>query len=62
MRFSNKFVIVTGAAGGIGSAVVSRFLSEGAKVCAVDNRKEALDLYSSRSRCARCAAGDRGRC
>ena len=43
MRFPNKFVIVTGAAGGIGSAIVRRFLSEGAKVCAVDNRTEALN-------------------
>lgn len=43
MRFSNKFVIVTGAAGGIGSAIVRRFLSEGAQVCAVDNRAEALN-------------------
>jgi len=43
MRFSNKFVIVTGAAGGIGSAVTRRFLSEGAKVCAVDNRSDALN-------------------
>jgi NAD(P)-dependent dehydrogenase (short-subunit alcohol dehydrogenase family) len=47
MRFSNKFVIVTGAAGGIGSAVMRRFLSEGAKVCAVDNRKDALDRLVS---------------
>ena len=43
MRFSNKFIIVTGAAGGIGSAIVRRFLSEGANVCAVDNRTDALD-------------------
>ncbi|MBP5977778.1 SDR family oxidoreductase [Brasilonema sp. CT11] len=43
MRFSNKFVIITGAAGGIGSAITRRFLSEGAKVCAVDNRTEALN-------------------
>ncbi|MEI1377346.1 SDR family NAD(P)-dependent oxidoreductase [Nostoc sp. UHCC 0926] len=43
MRFSNKFVVVTGAAGGIGSAITRRFLSEGAKVCAVDNRTEALN-------------------
>ncbi|MEH1964857.1 MAG: SDR family NAD(P)-dependent oxidoreductase [Nostoc sp.] len=34
---------VTGAAGGIGSAIVRRFLSEGAKVCAVDNRTDALN-------------------
>lgn len=43
MRFSNKFVIITGAAGGIGSAVTHRFLAEGAKVCAVDLEKKALD-------------------
>ncbi|MEH1845218.1 MAG: SDR family NAD(P)-dependent oxidoreductase [Nostoc sp.] len=43
MRFLNKFVVVTGAAGGIGSAITHRFLSEGAKVCAVDNRTEALN-------------------
>lgn len=43
MRFSNKFVVVTGAAGGIGSAITRRFLSEGAQVCAVDNRTEALN-------------------
>jgi NAD(P)-dependent dehydrogenase (short-subunit alcohol dehydrogenase family) len=42
MKFANKFVIVTGAAGGIGSAVTRRFLLEGAKVCAVDNRADAL--------------------
>jgi NAD(P)-dependent dehydrogenase (short-subunit alcohol dehydrogenase family) len=47
MRFANKFVIVTGAAGGIGSAVVRRFIAEGAKVCAVDNRKEALDRLTT---------------
>lgn len=43
MRFSNKFVVITGAAGGIGSAIARRFLSEGAKVCAVDNRADALN-------------------
>lgn len=42
-RFSNKSVIVTGAAGGIGSAIVRRFLSEGAKVCASDQTADALD-------------------
>jgi NAD(P)-dependent dehydrogenase (short-subunit alcohol dehydrogenase family) len=47
MRFSNKFVIATGAAGGIGSAIVRRFLAEGANVCAVDNRKEALDRLTA---------------
>jgi NAD(P)-dependent dehydrogenase (short-subunit alcohol dehydrogenase family) len=42
-RFSNKSVIITGAAGGIGSAMSRRFLAEGAKVCAVDLQAEALD-------------------
>lgn len=42
-RFSNKSVIVTGAAGGIGSAIVRRFLSEGAKVCASDQTADGLD-------------------
>lgn len=42
MRFSNKFVIITGAAGGIGGAITRRFLSEGARVCAADNRPGAL--------------------
>jgi NAD(P)-dependent dehydrogenase (short-subunit alcohol dehydrogenase family) len=42
-RFSNKSVIITGAAGGIGSAMSRRFLAEGAKVCAVELKTEALD-------------------
>lgn len=42
MRFADKVVVVTGAAGGIGSALIRRFLAEGAKVCAVDNRVQEL--------------------
>jgi len=42
-RFTNRSVIITGAAGGIGSALSRRFLSEGAKVCAVDLKTETLD-------------------
>lgn len=30
MRFQNKIVIVTGAAGGIGGAISARFAAEGA--------------------------------
>jgi 2-hydroxycyclohexanecarboxyl-CoA dehydrogenase len=31
MRFQDKVVIVTGAAGGIGTAIAQRFASEGAQ-------------------------------
>ncbi|MCR6498219.1 SDR family oxidoreductase [Shinella sp. CPCC 101442] len=36
MRFENKIVLVTGAAGVIGSAAVRRFVSEGARVAIAD--------------------------
>jgi 2-hydroxycyclohexanecarboxyl-CoA dehydrogenase len=36
MRFKNKVVVVTGAAGGIGSAICQRFASEGAIVIVTD--------------------------
>lgn len=36
MRFSNKVVVVTGAAGGIGSAICRRFAEEGAHVVVTD--------------------------
>jgi NAD(P)-dependent dehydrogenase (short-subunit alcohol dehydrogenase family) len=36
MRFENKTVLVTGAAGVIGSAAVRRFISEGARVAIAD--------------------------
>jgi NAD(P)-dependent dehydrogenase (short-subunit alcohol dehydrogenase family) len=39
--------VVTGAAGGIGAAVVRRLLSEGANVVAVDLDKKALDDLSA---------------
>ena len=35
-RLDNKVALVTGAAGGVGSAVVSRFLAAGARVLAAD--------------------------
>ena len=35
-RLDNKIAFVTGAAGGIGSAIARRFLSEGARVAATD--------------------------
>ncbi|MFC3165815.1 SDR family NAD(P)-dependent oxidoreductase [Ciceribacter thiooxidans] len=36
MRFKNKVVVVTGGAGGIGSAISARFASEGAHVIVTD--------------------------
>jgi len=42
-RFYDEVVIVTGGAGGIGSAIVHRFLNDGAKVAVADINKEAFD-------------------
>lgn len=41
-RFTEKAAVITGAAGGIGAATVARFVSEGARVIAVDLDSEAL--------------------
>jgi 3-oxoacyl-[acyl-carrier protein] reductase len=48
MKFINKTAIITGAAGGIGTAITQRFLDEGAKVVAVDLSTEALEKLSSK--------------
>lgn len=42
MNFTDKIVVITGAAGGIGTVLATRFLSEGAKICAVDTTDQAL--------------------
>jgi 3alpha(or 20beta)-hydroxysteroid dehydrogenase len=42
-RFEDKVAIVTGAAGDIGSAAITRFAAEGARVVAVDFNATALD-------------------
>ena len=47
MRFKDKIVIITGAAGGIGTALTKRFLNEGAKVCAADTTQQALEKLMS---------------
>ena len=41
-RLTGKTAIITGAAGGIGSASVRRFIEEGANVLAVDRDEDAL--------------------
>jgi D-sorbitol dehydrogenase (acceptor) len=43
MKLEAKVAIVTGAAAGIGEAVVRRYLAEGAKVAAVDVKKSAYE-------------------
>ncbi len=42
MRFKEKVVIVTGAAGGIGTAIAQRFAAEGAHVIVTDMNGEGL--------------------
>jgi NAD(P)-dependent dehydrogenase (short-subunit alcohol dehydrogenase family) len=49
-RFENKVAIVTGAAGGIGSATVRRLASEGAKVVAADILADRVDELAAKLR------------
>ena len=46
-RFSGKTVLITGAAGGIGSALVRRFLAEQANVIASDIDADGLDSLAA---------------
>lgn len=46
-RFAEKGVVVTGAAQGIGLAIVQRFLEEGASVLAFDRNEEGLKSATS---------------
>ncbi|AMJ59742.1 SDR family NAD(P)-dependent oxidoreductase [Bosea sp. PAMC 26642] len=43
MEFSDKGVVVTGAAGIFGRWIAAHFAGEGARLCLSDNRREALD-------------------
>ncbi|MBB6454570.1 NAD(P)-dependent dehydrogenase (short-subunit alcohol dehydrogenase family) [Salirhabdus euzebyi] len=45
--FSNKVVLVTGGAGGIGSGISRMFLSEGAKVIVSDISKKNMETFRS---------------
>ena len=46
--FKNKKVIVTGATGGIGDAIVNRFIDQEAKVLATGTNIEKLKLLEKR--------------
>ena len=43
MKLQGKVALVTGGGTGIGTAIVERFIKEGAKVCITGRRKEMLD-------------------
>ena len=45
-RLSDRTAIVTGAASGIGLAIATRFLAEGASVVAADVNEDGLDRKS----------------
>ncbi|MDN5895589.1 MAG: SDR family oxidoreductase [Nocardioides sp.] len=45
-RFDGQVVVVTGAAGGIGSAIIRRFAREGAHVVAADRRPDGEEMVA----------------
>lgn len=45
-RLDNRVAMITGAARGTGAAIARRFVEEGARVCLLDVREEALDKLS----------------
>lgn len=47
MELINKTAIVTGAAGGIGQAIIANLREQGAKVLAVDISEQSLQMYAS---------------
>jgi NAD(P)-dependent dehydrogenase (short-subunit alcohol dehydrogenase family) len=47
MRFADRVVIVTGAAGGIGRVMAGRFAAEGARVVVADRRGDAAQEVAS---------------
>lgn len=46
MRLLNKIAVVTGAAGGIGQAIIRKLLAEGARVVAADLSADALKIFN----------------
>lgn len=58
MRFQDKIIIVTGAAGGIGSAIAARFASEGACVVITDVNAEGVEAAAAAIPGSRAFASD----
>ena len=62
---SNRVIFATGAARGLGRAIVTRFLQDGAKVLAFDNNAENLDRcigeWNAGDRILRCVGDVRNR-
>jgi len=54
-RFDGRIALITGAAGGIGSATAERLVSEGAKVALVDRDQAKLDTLAARLGADNCA-------
>jgi len=48
-RFSGKNAIVTGAAGGIGEAIVAQLIAEGANVAGIDRDADGMRLMEART-------------
>ena len=59
-RFTDRVVIVTGAASGIGKATAARLATEGAKVLASDITKDALDASVESANALAAASGAGG--
>lgn len=47
MRFEDKVVVVTGAAGGIGTAIAQRFAAEGARVVVTDVNADGVEAAAA---------------
>ena len=58
MRLQGKTALVTGAAGGIGQAIVNRLLADGAQVVAVDLSTDALHVYDQSNPQLLCLSAD----
>lgn len=56
MRFKDRIVVVTGAAGGIGAAICTRFGQEGARIVAADVNAEGAEATVAALRTAGVAA------